>query len=799
MLARGGKSLELKEGRVKAPYDKGLSQAQVDAQRELNGTNFVRHGVGKSYGAIVLDNVLTVFNLIGLLVFILMLAVKSYSNIFFYVVILANTLIGVVLEVRAKLSVQKLSIMTSPKAAVMRGGEKTEIAVGDIVLDDVLYLYAGKQIPADSKVIEGYVECNEALLTGESLPVKKNKGEMLLSGSFVVSGSCYARVEHIREANYVENLTRQAKKFAKPKSRLMKSISRIINVIAVIVPILGIATYFNSFGFYGNAQDTIIKTSGAVIGLIPSGMVLLTSVTLAVSVLKMARVNLLVQDLYSIEMLARVNCLCLDKTGTITDGTMTVEEIIPLEKNFNLTEGVVASLLEATKDGNDTAKALKARFNAAKPRKCINCLPFSSERKFSVGEIEGFGIAVLGAAEFVVKSPDGALKETISRYTKKGMRTLLLAKAEGSLENFSKVMPLSLIVLSDTIRGDAKDIIGWFAKNDVEIKVISGDNAEAVSVIAQRVGVKNAEKYLSLEELSDEEIIERAKDFTVFGRVNPRQKALLVEALKKSGKTVAMTGDGVNDILAMKKADCSVAMASGSEAAKSVAHIVLTDNKFSSLPKVVAEGRQVVNNIQNSSALFLMKTTMTLCTVLFTLIIGAVYPFEPKHLYGIEFFVIGIPAFFLALKKNTQLIKGDFLKNTLYSTLPKGVALALAVILTYVFAGVLGIKENADAITSISMLAMTYAGVAGLFALCYPFNTINLSVAAGSFLASTGFFLAANKLMSLLGEPMLILNINPITLIYLLCSLALSLLIIISGNFIAGKIKNKKEKSNETN
>ena len=567
------------------------------------------------------------------------------------------------------------------------------------------------------------------LLTGESVPVKKRTGDALLSGSFVVSGSCRARVDHIGSDNYVEKLSAKAKKYQKPNSQLMRSINAIIKVLAIIIFPLGIGTYFVSYADLGNVAEALTKAAGSMIGMIPSGMVLLTSVALAVSVIKLARNNALVQDLYCIEMLARVNVLCLDKTGTITDGTMSVEEVEMLAdvKNFG---ALMANCLAATGDANQSALAMAQRFGKESTFSVNAVIPFSSARKYSAASFDGVGTIAVGAPGFVCK-PTDATAVKIEKYAARGKRVMLAAVSDGYItdDRLPEMKEAAIIVVEDTVREDAVEIINWFKQNDVAVRVISGDNPLTVSVIAGKVGIENAEKYVSLEGMSDAEVIAAAGEYTVFGRVNPDQKALLIKTIKANGNTVAMTGDGVNDILAMKEADCAVAIAAGSEAARSVAHLVLMDSKFSSMPKVVREGRQVVNNIQNSSSLFLMKTTMTVFTTILMLILGQMYPFEPKNLYIIEFVVIGVPSFVLALRPNTARITGRFISNTLLKTIPSGLSLSLSVLIVYIYSTVNGIPTagGTDVIAlfvTMAAMAMTLSGAVALAVMCFPYTWI---------------------------------------------------------------------------
>ena len=751
--------------------NEGLNELDVKLRKDAKLINRTRKVVGKSYLQIFASNIFTFFNLLGFIIFLLMLLVGSVTNMMFIVIIVANTVIGIFQEIRSKLAVEKLSIVSEPTAEVIRSGKKQTIATRDIVVDDIILLSAGKQISCDSELLLGEVEVNESMLTGESDAVKKKRGDTLYSGSFVISGSCTARCDKVGKDNYVEQLSARVKKAKMPDSELMKGIKRIIQVIAIIIFPLGIATFFLSDwirgligsgadiwnGYFGNAMATVngeqvsivewvneaIKAmSGSMLGMVPSGMVLLTSVALAVAALKLARKKVLVRELPCIEMLARVDTLCLDKTGTITDGSMTVEEIIPLDgSDPREIEKLLASLIAATGDDNMTAQALKKRLHGVEIYESNATIPFSSARKFSAATLSGKGTVAMGASEFMFKKVTKEFTAQSNALLKQGLRVLAVGMTKKAINDgeIDGLEPVAIVVLQDTIRDDAPEIIKWFRDNDVAVKVISGDNPLSVSVIAQKVGVKDADKYISLDGLSDKEVEDAANKYTVFGRVTPEQKAILVRSMKKAGKTVAMTGDGVNDILAMRESDCAISVGCGTDAAKTVANLVLMDNKFSSMPKVVAEGRQVVNNIQNSSSLFLMKTSMVVLTTILCLILTQNYPFEPQHMYALEFFVIGIASFLLALKPNRALITGKFISNTLKSTLPSGLAMFVAVAMTYAFAGVLKLEPNQ--ITTVAMFSMTATGVIALWILLYPYGWFNIGVGALGTVGTAGCFL----------------------------------------------------------
>lgn len=761
--------------RIQAEVTQGLTSQQVKQRTEAKLTNKTKKTVGKSYLQIFASNIFTFFNGIGLFIFFLMLLCESPANMMGIVIVLANSAIGIFQEIRSKRAVEKLSIVSEPTVTVVRDGSEQTIATRDIVLDDILLLSAGKQICTDCIVLSGEVEVDESMLTGESDAVKKVCGDTLFSGSHIISGNCAARCDKVGKDNYIEQLSARVKRAKMPDSQLMKGIRGIIKFLALLIVPLGIATFFCSTQtkfFYGSGvnvwadywsrnpalhnfndqmqtvrqiiNQALIQTSGSMLGMVPSGMVLLTSVALAVAALKLARKKVLVRELPCIEMLARVDTLCLDKTGTITDGSMTVQQIVcTAQFNQQQVEQFVKGVLCATGDDNPTAKALNAYLENISGNKAQNHLAFSSARKYSAATFAE-GTVAFGAAEFMFDSMPKQFEEQMTALLKKGLRVLAVGLSTGGIEEdcVKNLQPIALVVLQDTIRPDAPEIIGWFKQNNVDVKVISGDNPLAVSVIAQSVGVNNAEKYISLEGLSDEEVAAAANNYTVFGRVTPEQKAILVKAMKQAGHTVSMLGDGVNDILAMRESDCAISVGCGTDAAKTVANLVLTDNKFSQMPRVVAEGRQVVNNIQNSSSLFLMKTCMVMLTTILCLIMQVNYPFAPNQLYIFEFFIDGIPSFFLALKPNRNLIKGHFLANTLKSTLPSGLAMFLSIALSYAFCGVLGIEVDSAQFSSLAMFSMTATGVAALLILLYPYDKINAAIGLfGSVGSVLGFFI----------------------------------------------------------
>ncbi len=721
------KPVETKVSKFSPKSNVGLTEEQV-AERISEGlVNETNIKTSKSLWSIFSKNIFTFFNMTCFIVAIALISVGAYSDILFMVIVLLNTIIGIVQEIRAKMTMDKLSLTNSNFTKVIRDSEEQEIYKTEVVLDDVLVLAPGMQIACDSIVLEGEVEVNESLLTGESLPIKKKKGDSLLGGSFISSGTCRAQVSKIGKENYIVQLSEKAKSFKQAKSELLTSLRALIKVISIFMVPIAIIMLYNNYTYYSAnpAQDyslaymVITKTSGCIVAMIPAGMFLLTSVALAVSVMRLAKKRTLVQDLYCIEMLARTNVLCLDKTGTLTNGSMSVKDVVMLNKqSVKDVDKIIASMVASFHDANHTAIALKAYFG--KP--CYTAeksVPFSSERKFMGCKFKNVGAYKLGAYEYVMSKPSEEIVKLAEKYALEGCRVLLLGESDS---NFSKdnVKPVALVLLQDNIRRDAPKTIQWFKDNDVDIKIISGDNPVTVSEVARRCGVDNSDRYISLHGLSNEQVVEAANKYTIFGRVSPEQKAILVKTLKSQGNTVAMTGDGVNDILALKEADCSIAIAAGSDAARSVSQLVLLDSNFSSMPSVVAEGRRVVNNVQKSSSLFLMKTIFAICISIFVLCMNKTYPFSPIQFILLEMLVIGIPSFCLALQPNHNRIKGRFLSNVAKNTLPAGICLVAVVIAMYIYQMKSGIST--EVLVTMSSLAIVVVGFVALFKMCHPFN-----------------------------------------------------------------------------
>ena len=749
--------------RFNAYADEGLSKKQVEERIAQGLVNKTGKKYSKTYRSIFIGNICTFFNLLCLLAALaLLLARAPISQFTFVAIFLCNIVVSIVQEIRAKRKIDKLTILSSPMALVVRGGQKVEIPVEEIVVDDILILSAGQQVPADCIAVEGTAELNESLLTGESVPIKKEDGDFVYAGSFVASGKIAVRVDKIGEYTYISKLTARAKKYKRPNSEIMNSINLFIKVIGImIVPVAismfltnlksiggSLSSFAESGGFWhslfaGNKvlNETIQKTCSVVIGMIPSGLLLLTTVALSVGMIRLAKYNTLVQDMYSLEMLARVNVLCLDKTGTITDGRMKVSDCILVNNNSEFgIDDIIGSMLASLDDNNQTSIALYERFGHSSALQPIATLPFSSARKLSAVTFEGQGTYVMGAPEFVLKPMPLRIDKIVKQYAQMGLRVLVIAHGTGQIQGDKVPIGLkavAIITLSDNIRPDAVDTIKWFKENDVAVKVISGDNPVTVSEVARRAGIRNAAQFISLEGLSDLEVENAANQYTVFGRVTPEQKAILIRSIKKAGNTVAMTGDGVNDILAMKEADCAVSVASGSEAARNVSNLVLQDNNFGSMPKIVNEGRRVINNIKNSSSLYIMKTLLTLILATTCIFIGSKYFFTTNNMMMYEIFISAIPSFVLSLQPNTNRVKGKFIPYVLSRAIPGALTMAVGILSLYVvhktsLSGTFGFVTETGAETleyqALMMIALTFTGLVMLYRICQPFNIVRVSL-----------------------------------------------------------------------
>lgn len=658
----------------------GLTSTQVKQRINEGNINVIDNKITKTYKEIFLNNTITFFNILNAALLGLVIFVGSYKNTLFILVIIINTIAGIYQEIKAKRTLDRLSIITTSKVEVIRDDIVKEISIDQIVLDDYLVLNTGMQIPADSILVDGHMETNESLLTGESDPVLKQNGDSLFSGSFITSGKGICKVIHVGDDNYMNKITSEAKRLKKHNSQLNQCLNMILKYVSIVILPIGGLLFLKQF-IYGNQNfsDAIVSTVAAILGMIPEGLVLLTSVALTLSVIRLAKQKTLVQELFCIETLARVDVLCLDKTGTITEGTMKVEFDVKM-CNVDFKE-IMGNLMYSLTDVNVTAQALKEHYPCKNTFKPYHVIPFSSDRKYSGISFHDKGTYYLGAYQFLFPQGNEDLEEVCFKYASDGYRILVLAHTNKIIDN--ETLPTDLkacgiIILSDIIRSDAKETLSYFDSQGVDLKIISGDDPITVSAIAKRAGLKNGHHYIDASKLTTSKDIQKAlKNYSVFGRVTPQQKKEMILTLKQLGHTVAMTGDGVNDVLAFKEADCSIAMASGSDAAKNAANLVLLDNNFNAMPYIVDEGRRVINNITMSASMFLIKTIFSALISISTIFFGQAYPFEPIQLSLISACGVGIPTFFLTYEANFAHVKGNFFKNVLEKSFPSAFTIAL--------------------------------------------------------------------------------------------------------------------------
>ena len=733
----------------------GLTNEEVQERIAQGQVNNNENPNTRTYKQIILENTLTFFNFLNLVLLVLVLLVGSYKNSMFVGIIFINTVIGIIQEIRAKKTIDKLAILTESKTVVLREGKKWKISTEKLVVDDLIFLKAGEQVPADAKILEGNLEVNESLLTGEADNLPKNQGDELFSGSFVTAGQACCQIIHVGSDNYASRITSEAKEFKRHNSELRNSLNAILKVISIIIVPLGAMLFYKQYYFVGDSiRDSVVNMVAAVLGMIPEGLVLLTSVALTLGALKLAQKKTLVQELYCIETLARVDTLCLDKTGTITEGTMCVESVESYPpvyeeisdeasenktesgernndgtKSSELTEGSAASeasavsaaeaiakedgssillpqeesetgaektrqedtakireiehimgnLLSVLKDQNATADALRARFKVAQDMELDHVIPFSSDRKYSGAAFKDAGTYLMGAAQFLFPEGNPELMEYCGSFAEEGLRVLVVAHRENVNEGTEipeGLEPVGLLLLTDVIRAEAPDTLAYFESQGVDLKVISGDDPVTVSAIAKRAGLKNAEQYVDATTITtQEEMDEAVATYSVFGRVTPQQKQAMVKSLQAQKHTVAMTGDGVNDVLALKEADCSIAMAEGSDAAKNIANVVLLDSNFAAMPEIVNQGRRVVNNIRTAASMFLIKTIFSVLLSLITIFFGDYYPFEPIQMSLISACAVGIPTFLLAQENNYEKIDHTFLRHVFMNAFPAAVTI----------------------------------------------------------------------------------------------------------------------------
>lgn len=744
--------------RYRPDHQTGLTAQQVQEHRMHGWTNQPVDPPSKTTKEIIQENVFTYFNLIFLVLAVLLCLVGSFRDLTFLPVIVLNTLIGIIQETRAKKVLDNLTMLNAPHAMVIRDGKKSQINAENLVVDDIVIFEAGNQVCADAEVCAGEVQVNESLLTGESDEITKRKGDQLMSGSFIVSGQCHARLDKVGADSYISRLTLEAKAMQNTEqSEMIRSLDKLVKWVGVAIIPIGIILFIQAFVFQGEGfRSSVTSMIAAVIGMIPEGLYLLASVALAVSSIRLAQKKVLLHDMKCIETLARVNVLCVDKTGTITENTMEVQDVIPTKE---YEEGELRPLSEllgdftaAQSSDNITMEAMKRYFKIASGKKAVAKTGFSSASKYSSVTFEEASY-VLGAPEFVLKEQYENYEEAISAHASKGARVLVFGTAKEEPDGKplkEAVTPLAYVLLANPIRQEAKETFTYFAEQGVEVKVISGDNPLTVSEVAKEAGIAGAERYVDASTLHTEEEMRAAVlNNAVFGRVTPNQKRKFVQILKEEGKTVAMTGDGVNDVLALKDADCSIAMASGSDAAAQASQLVLLESDFSCMPEVVLEGRRVVNNIQRSASLFLVKNIFSFLLSLVSFVFMFTYPLEPSQISLISMFTIGVPAFFLALEPNKNIIKGHFLTNVFLKALPAALTDVLAVGALVIFGRTFGVS-SADISTAATML-LSIVGFMILYTISAPMNVLRSVILGGCIVGLLFCSIFLNDLFAITG------------------------------------------------
>ena len=745
--------------RFKPDINNGLTKKQVDSRFKDNLYNIDTTVTTKPTKDIIKDNVFTIFNIVNFFLACMVLTTGSFKNLLFMGGIICNTIISIFQELRSKKVLDKLQVVNESKVCTIRDGKEEKLSINSIVLDDVIKLELGNQIVVDSIILDGEVEVNESFITGEADTIYKKKGDMLLSGSFVVSGNCYARVEHVGMDNYTAKISANTKKIKNNSSEIMRSLNKIITTVSFLIIPLGILLYFKQLSLPGNTtNEAILNTVAALIGMIPEGLVLLTSTVLAVGVIRLAQRKVLVQDLYCIEALARVDTICLDKTGTITEGIMEVVDVVDLDKEFDSNE-ILANINYQLNENNPTGIALNNKFGKKNNFKLKKKIPFSSAKKYSGCEFEN-GKFLVGAPEFILGDKIKKYKKELDKYIK-DFRVIALVKDD-------KI--ISLLLLQDIVRKEAKATLDFFKSQGVKVKIISGDNPNTVYNIALKAGLDKNSKMIDARELTtDEEIFENIENYDVFGRVSPEQKRKFILALQRHGHSVAMTGDGVNDVLALKEADCSVAMASGTDAAKNVSQLVLLDSNFASMPYIVDEGRRSVNNIQRSASLFLVKTIYASVLSFIFIFLNSPYPFIPIQLTLTSVLTVGIPSVILGLEPNHNIIKGKFLHNVLVKAVPFSISIIVGVLLVNLFGNVFDLARVQ--VSTLTAVVTTFNCFILLYKVCIPFNLLHKVLFSLMFVSYITLFVLLNDLFgfsSFSGKMILIFIICGFVCLYII-------------------------------
>lgn len=705
----------------------GLTSEEVNSRIKNNQVNYDTSTPTKSIKKILAENIFTLFNFTNIILGIAVLLVGSYKNLLFLIIISCNTAISIIQEVKSKKAVDKLAVLAQVKVNSLRDGKNKEIGINEIVLDDILLLNSGDQVVTDCIILDGEVESNEAFITGESEPIYKTKGDTLLSGSFIVSGNCKAQVVSVAEDNYASKISNGAKKLKAVNSEIMRSLNGIVRIVSVAIVPIGILLFLHQYNLDGNSiKYAVVNTVAAIIGMIPEGLILLTSTVLAVSVIRLSKRKVLVQELYCIEALARIDTLCLDKTGTITEGKMKVHDIVEISCAKSRLENILAELAAASEDENSTIGAIREKYPNGGKWKAISKVSFSSQKKWSGICFEDEGSFVIGAPEFVLKERYDEYKKKIEEFSE-DYRVIVLVHSDNNFKE--RELPddldvMGLVLISDAIRKDAVTTLKFFKDQGVDIKLISGDNPITVARVAQKVGLDGSDKYIDMQNIGEDDIAQIVSDYTIFGRVTPIQKKEIIKALKCQGHTVAMAGDGVNDVLALKESDCSIAIAGGSDTTRNISEIVLLDSNFSAMPKIVEEGRRTINNIERSATLFLSKTIYSTILALFFLVASMPYPFMPIQLTLISVVTIGIPSFVLALEPNKERVKGHFLKNIISKALGSAITDVVCIVITVILCSRYNIIPQIY--SSICVIVTGFVGILLLASICKPLDIFKL-------------------------------------------------------------------------
>lgn len=718
----------------------GLSIQEVQTRIQDGKANGISKPATKTYGQIIKDNVCTLFNLLNFLIALALIAVHAWSNLVFIAIIITNIIIGIVQEIHAKRLVDQLSILTKPTITVIRDGKEQIVDMSEIVLDDILLLTSGQQVCNDSIVISGTMDANESLLTGESDPISKNIGDSLLSGSSVISGKCYARVTKVGNDNYATSLVKEAQQVKEQNSELMASMRKVTKVTTLFILPLGALLFIEAFLFRHDTMfDSVVATAAGLLGMLPKGLVLLTSVSLANGVTRLAKKQVLVQDLYSLETLSHVDVLCLDKTGTITNGKMKVEQVISLSDDYDIPT-IMGSYLNASHDNNATFQAMSDYFSKNTTYHAVHQIPFSSLRKWSAIEFDSLGTIIVGAVEKLIKTP---LPDQIHDFMKDGMRAIAmgisshsLSEDQTSLDGY-EVTPLLILLLSDTIRDNTKETLQYFHTQGIETKIISGDNVATVSAIAKKAGVLHAERAIDMSTVQEHDMKRVVNEYSVFGRVTPIQKKQIVEALQGDGHHVAMTGDGVNDLLALKEADCSIAIADGSDASKQISQVVLLNSDFTCLPDVLLEGRKVVNNVTRVAGVFFIKTVYTVLLSLFCVLCNTPFPFIPLQITLIDLLIEAMPSFLTIFESDTRKIHGKFLPTVFKNAIPN----AVSIVLLFVYVMLNYTSLSVPMVTTMYLILITVSMVAVIRS-CIPFTKLRVAICTmmvSGFIVAIGF------------------------------------------------------------